>query len=240
MFLPYDRRTRSTGFACGTVHRDFLCHFSRAARRQICKQMQRLQMLQQNNKRNNKQGSSTTANKKRPDVLSSERFPHQRNNPRLRNHPFHTLQATPIAAAHDIRKISLLSEDSKSTLPDSPCFPSGFRGLFRIFCLPAGDATFHTLVADDLRIKPCLAEDRGRRATFGIPAHAVVTKLLGVANTVLGDRFHGIQRPEILTGLSGERNSWHCTLLTFPVLAAYLTPPMISHRKGDPSFTEAP
>ena len=52
-------------------------------------------------------------------------------------------------------------------------FPSGFRGLFRIFCLPAGNATFHTLVADDLRIKPCLAEDRGRRATFGIPAHAV-------------------------------------------------------------------
>ena len=123
-------RTRSTGFACGAVHRDFLCHFSRAARRQICKQMQRLQMLQQNNKRNNKQGSSTTANKKRPDVLSSERFPHQRNNPRLRNHPFHTLQATPIAAAHDIRKISLLSEDSKSTLPDSPCFPQRIPRTF--------------------------------------------------------------------------------------------------------------
>ena len=130
MFLPYDRRTRSTGFAYGAVHRDFLCHFSRAARRQICKQMQRLQMLQQNNKRNNKQGSSTTANKKRPDVLSSERFPHQRNNPRLRNHPLHTLQATPIAATHDIRKISLLSEDSKSTLPDSPCFPQRIPRTF--------------------------------------------------------------------------------------------------------------
>ena len=90
-----------------------------------------------------------------------------------------------------------------------------FSGFLRILRLPAGDATFHTLVSDDLRIKTGLTEDCSRRSTFGIPAHAIIPEFLGIADSILGNRFNGLQRPEIFSGFSSERNSWHCTLLTF-------------------------
>ena len=68
--------------------------------------------------------------------------------------------------------------------PPRPQLLSGLLGILR---LPAGDATLDALVADDLRIQAGLAENRGRRATLGIPAHAVVTEFLGIANSILSD-----------------------------------------------------
>ncbi|EEG70054.1 hypothetical protein BIFPSEUDO_04324 [Bifidobacterium pseudocatenulatum DSM 20438 = JCM 1200 = LMG 10505] len=75
MFLPYDRRTRSTGFPGSAVHRDFHCHFSRAARRQHSRVAAKRQTTNRH---------TSEANEKRPDGPPSERFPYRRNTSRLR------------------------------------------------------------------------------------------------------------------------------------------------------------
>ena len=75
MFLPHDRRTRSTGFPGSAVHRDFHCHFSRAARRQHSRVAAKRQTTNRH---------TSEANEKRPDGPPSERFPYRRNTSRLR------------------------------------------------------------------------------------------------------------------------------------------------------------